>query len=562
MKIRNDIYRDILFLFLLSALMMARQLLSRAYFSAFIEDTFTYTSWASQFADSFKEGVLYPRWTPLNFWGYGSPTFILYPPLAFYLVTLFNILTGSIIISMNMAKFAALFFSGLGMFFLVREFYSERIALLSSSFYVIFPFNILQMYLLGTFSSTVSLMWFSPILLFIYRYINNGQRKHVIYAGVCYGGLILTHLINAYMFTFVMGLFTIFMLFQMKRWRALLAFPYAISVGVLVSAAYIFPVEHEMKFLDLKSFVGEGGGFKFSDFFVLPDLTSKLPSDHYWPVYYGTIVFYVFFLCLLMVFFLLQLLRLRLMIDKRHAYAVGFFFLAMSAGTIFLLFGISTVVWRTIPFFEYIQFPTRWLNVTVFGIVFLSSACFYVLSEFYKPGKRNYLISILLFLVCLLLDFRYIGCGPVFPEQKLMPVKAVNYATEHLPSMVDLSRIERNVGEEDRVSISNVKGKAQVVSWESAERIIEATADTPVVLRIKTFNFPGWTAHIDGKKTQIKTEEGTGAILVDVPKGAHTVELAFVDTPVRFYSKIISLLSLLALVSLVIFFNWKGEKAR
>src|SRR5438093_6518578 len=102
---------SILFLFCLSALMMLRQLMSGDYFSCIIEDAHTYTSWAWQFSQALREGVIYPRWLPLNFWGYGSPTFVLYPPLAFYLVALLQFFTGSVIVAMNIAKFAALFLS-------------------------------------------------------------------------------------------------------------------------------------------------------------------------------------------------------------------------------------------------------------------------------------------------------------------------------------------------------------------------------------------------------------------------------------------------------------------
>jgi uncharacterized membrane protein len=144
---------------------MLRQLLTAGYFSCLIEDTYTYTSWASQFIEALKDGVIYPRWTPLNFWDYGSPTFILYPPLAYYLTALFNVFTGSVITAMNIAKYAALLLSGIGMFFLVKEFYSEKTALLSALFYMTFPFNVFGLYYYGTFASVISLMWFSPIML-------------------------------------------------------------------------------------------------------------------------------------------------------------------------------------------------------------------------------------------------------------------------------------------------------------------------------------------------------------------------------------------------------------
>src|SRR5882762_6415994 len=45
--------------------------------------------WLDQFAEQLRHGVLYPRWLPLSHGGLGSPVFYYYPPLAFYLASIF-----------------------------------------------------------------------------------------------------------------------------------------------------------------------------------------------------------------------------------------------------------------------------------------------------------------------------------------------------------------------------------------------------------------------------------------------------------------------------------------
>jgi len=120
MNYRRQVLFGVIFLFLLSALTMFRQIISTGYFSTITNDTFTFTSWAWQFIEALKQGILYPRWTPLTFWGYGSPTFILYPPLAFYLIALFNVFTHSIIVAMNITKFMSLFLTSMGIFYLIK----------------------------------------------------------------------------------------------------------------------------------------------------------------------------------------------------------------------------------------------------------------------------------------------------------------------------------------------------------------------------------------------------------------------------------------------------------
>jgi hypothetical protein len=548
-------------LFFLSALMMLRQLASSNYFSCIIQDSYTYTSWAWQFIEALKEGIIYPRWLPLNFWGYGGPTFILYPPLAFYIVAFFDIFTHSVITAMNITKFVALFLSGVGMFFLIKEFYSEKIALLTASFCIIFPYYIFQFYFVGTFASVTSFIWFAPIILFTYRYVKDRHYKYVIYASLCYGGLILTHLINAYMFTIVLIAFIIYMTIVKKRITLLLSIPLIMITGLLISAAYVLPFIYEKQFLNMKFFIGEGGGsgFDFHNFYILPDLTNKFSQGDLWPVYYNTFVFFIFFFCILIFLFLIHTIKLLHVRTLEDIKAVNKFFLGTAIGSIFLLFGISTFIWEAIPFFKYIQFPSRWLNITAFAVAFLSAVTFLVVDTVYKTKKRHNLFIILLFLICLLLDYKYINSAHMFTKEKLEPVKSANWNLEHLPEWVNVEKIfQKDL--DNKILITKGEGKTDIIKWESAKRVIKITSKTPLSLRIRTFNFPGWKAYVDGGEKEIKTEEGAGAMLIDVPEGEHTLTLQFKDTTIRYYSKIISVFSFFIMVFLSLFDCLKSKK--
>jgi hypothetical protein len=440
------------------------------------------------------------------------------------------------------------------MFFLVREFHSEKIALISASFYIFFPYTIFQFYMSGTFATNISLMWFAPVLLFTYRYIKRRQLKDITYAGACFGGLMLTHLINAYMFIFVMCGCIIHMSVAKKKPKDLFIMPAIIVIGVLLSAAYTLPLLYEKQFVNLQAFITEGSGFIFSDFFVLPNLTDKLAPDLFWPSFYKEFVFNAFFLCILTILLFFQVLKIRRVNTLRSTNDVNTFFIGVALVSIFLLFGASTFLWKTIPFFKYIQFPIRWLNIAVFAVSFLSaSAVFWITETFYKRRRERNFVFAMLFLtllICTVVDYRYIRTAHVFSSHALMPVKSVNWAEEHLPAGVDIFRIAGDKDFKEKVTITEGDGDAKVVSWKSAERVIDIIANKPSTVRIRTFNFPGWTAYIDGAQTQMNTEEGTKAMLINIPEGKHTLTLKFVDTPVRHYSKIISLVSFIVMVFL------------
>jgi hypothetical protein len=538
-----------------------------------MEDTYAFANRAWQFLEALKEGIIYPRWASLNFWGYGSPSFIFYPPFGYYLVAIFNIFTGSVIAAMNFTKFISLFISGLGMFFLVKEFYSEKIALLTASFYVVFPYNIFQFYLVGTFYSTISIMWFSPIILFTYRYIKYRHFKDMIYASFCYGGLILTHLINAYMFTFVLAAFIFYMAIVRKRLKDVVLFPLIITEGFLISAAYILPVIFEKQFVKIKTFIGEGNVissvFDYRNFFILPNMSGNFPSSHLWHAFYNTFVFYVFFLAVLIILSILLTYKLKKVETMQSAKCINKFFIGTALFTIFLLFGVSTFLWETIPFFKYIQFAHRWLNITTFAAVFSFSVVFMGLGNIYGSKKEHKfmigLIIAVLLPICVtsfLLDYRYIRLAHIVEEQELIPGKTPNWYKVDLPAFVDIDRIDRSDNGKERVTIIKGRGKSEIVAWKSADRVIEVQVEEPVTLRIRTFNFPGWKAYVNGTQTQIKTEEGTGAILIDIPKGMHILSLKFEDTPIMYYSKIISLVSLLVMVFLLIFSRKTNRHAK
>lgn len=548
----KDNFRYILLIFFLTSAVMYKQLMSNSFFLSMIGDAYTYTSWAWQFTQSLKEGILYPRWMPLFFWGYGSPSFILYSPLAFYLVAFFNIFSNSIIVAINYTKFMSFFFSGIGIFFLTKEFYDKKIAFFASFFYIVLPFNVFGYYVIGTFASTISLMWFSPILLFTHKFMKFKQTRYLLYASAFYGGLISTHLLNAYMFSFVLLAFTIIMNFIYMRPKNLIALPVVIGVGSLLSAAYLLPVIIERDFLNLNAFLQGGGESYFSDFFLLPDLSNRYPSDHFWPYYRGHLLIYTFFFLITTILFFRLAIKRR---DNQHlkeAFPVNIFLLGTSLFSIFLTFGLSSFFWQSIPFFSYIQFPTRWLIITSFSVSLLSAAAFSFL--LYKKKNINQILFVIfIFLTFIIIDFKYIRLAPTLQESELLPPKILNSSLEHLPSWVDINRINKEDDETEKIIILEGKGEYKITSWLNVHRIIKFNAAQPLRIRIRTFNFPGWTAYLDGVQTSIKSEEGTGAIIVDVPSGQHTLELLFRDTPIRFYSKIISVASFILLIFFLLY---------
>ena len=94
--------------------------------------------------------------------------------------------------------------------------------------------------------------------------------------------------------------------------------------------------------------------------------------------------------------------------------------------------------------FKYIQFPCRWFNITTFATVLLSASYFYVTNTFNSTKMKRYFIPVLLFLICILLDYKYISSSPIFTKQEIIPVNGVNWTLEHLPARVDIRKIDKD----------------------------------------------------------------------------------------------------------------------
>jgi hypothetical protein len=357
------------------------------------------------------------------------------------------------------------------------------------------------------------------------------------------------------MLTFVIIAFVFYMAMRKKAPKDLLIIPFMLMIGCLIASAYILPLIFEKRLVNTGYFMGIGKlHFEYS--FLWPSLSSKLPSGDFWPFYYGMVKFSFFFFFVLMVLLFFQVLKMSRNEIANKVNAINKFFLGTSIMSMFLLFGPSSLIWKTVPFFEYIQYPGRWLNITAFATVFLSAAVFRS-SDSINMTKRKSKYPFLLFCsVCLvsvyslILGYHNINSAPIITQQKLKSLSAQNF--EHLPIWLDRDRIDRS-DFKDKTLVINGEGRADVVTWRSAERVISIQAAKPLTLRVRTFYFPGWRAYVDGVETPIKTEEESGAMLINVPLGTHTMKLTFEDSPIRYYGKIISLFSAVVLVFVTLF---------
>jgi hypothetical protein len=111
------------------------------------------------------------------------------------------------------------------------------------------------------------------------------------------------------------------------------------------------------------------------------------------------------------------------------------------------------------------------------------------------------------------------------------------------------STVPQSLPETPSVVIQPEGGASEIIRWEPYHRLIAVRLELPSAVRIKTYNFPGWTASVDGEKVPLSSDKD-GVQVVSVPSGRHKIESSFLNTPPRTAGTLLCALGLLAVVAL------------
>jgi hypothetical protein len=153
-------------------------------------------TWATQFAEQVRAGVLYPRWMPDSFDGLGGPAFYFYPPLPFWADALVSIVTANVMTvpyRLAVTSTLILFASGLAMHaWLRQQTESGRAALWGALGYMAAPYHLVDYYMRGAFAEFTAFVFLPLVLLTL--------RRPVLLA-FAYAGLLLSHLPSALLVT-------------------------------------------------------------------------------------------------------------------------------------------------------------------------------------------------------------------------------------------------------------------------------------------------------------------------------------------------------------------------
>ncbi len=523
---------------LAAMLVMGWQFVFPAVYQTSNDDAAIMFKYVPQFVESFRQGIILPRWMPDDFNGYGSPIFVFYSPLLYLLAALGNLAGLDIVSAKTILELLRLCTGGVFLYLLVKENHGTKAALAAALFYTLLPTRILDLYSVNSPAGRFAQAFMPMSLYFTRRYMAEPfGRLNLAAASFSYAALVLSHLATAYIFTPFLFAYGILGTGTRLNARTVTKAALVIAAGLLLSAFFFLPVIVEGGNIQLQ-FMKR---FAYGDYFLFDFIIRPIPADKakLSSLLTGTVAAEAVLLALLL---RLGWRRASGMLNRETGFYLGAVLVCL-----FMMSSLSAFLWMAIPGLATVQFPSRFETV---NILFVSALLGIAFSVFFgwqgRPRGLSAIVAVV-FAVLIAYDAVIVARSYAFTSREAANVATNIYFPEYLPKAVFVGGLDGLKRDQSLLSSGN-GFTSRIKKWDATERLFLAESPGGASLRVRTFWFPGWKAWVDGSETAVSPEDKSGAVVLNVPAGSHLVRLGFVDTPPRRWGKVISLLTLAALV--------------
>jgi len=501
----------------------------------------------------FKDGQIPCRWVPDGGFGYGYPLMQFYPPMPYYPMELLVMLGFGLFWSVKIMFILAFLLSGIGMYYLAKEFFGKWGGILSALFYVYAPYHSVDVYVRGAQNEAWGMVWFPFVLLFIYKLITKkfSWTNFILFA-VSLAGQLTSHNVMTMVFAPSAILWTLFWIWKSKNIKALWNLTLSGILGIGLSAFFLIPVLLEQKFVHVDSMTS--GYFNYMAHYA--DINQMFFS-RYWG--YGgstwgpddrmsfSIGQFQWIAALVASFVALINFKKNKAISLMIFISVFFGFVYA-----FLAHSKSLPIWEHLPLLQYAQFPWRLVALIVFYFSFVVGYLSTIsLGKFWK---KSIFIALSIGVVIWNIQFFHIE-RPVRVtfEEKMQGKQWVLQVTggifDYLPRSAILPP-----GDPAFTIPQYTFGQGGIQYFSSGTNWMKFTAvvSSPnAKIMLPLFNFPGIITKVDGQKIANTYDPDLGRVTINLEKGIHSISTQIGNTPVRTISDILTLISLLVLIKIV-----------
>jgi 6-pyruvoyl-tetrahydropterin synthase related domain len=493
-----------------------------------------------------KSGTLYPRWLPDINNGYGIPWMNFYPPGFYYVASLVNAVLNDwvrTLFAISALGFAA---SGLAFYWLARAFYGRMASAVAALFYMVLPYHVINLYWQGAMPQFLGFIFLPLTLLFAFRVGAQGRARDYAGLGLFYGAYLMTHAPVSFLMSYTLAFYGLLWAAQERDWKIAFRIAIGMVLGLSLGAIYWLPAAIETK--DIQEHFS--AIFPYHNSYI-----TLLPLEGF-----GNLLNHSFALQTVTIIAAALTIRAfsRTSGPSKPSSQAGEpgpvssrqtrLWIVLAAVTTFMSTSFSIYISKLLPKIQVATFAWRWLAISSLFTALLVGAALDRLRERSKLTAMRrwaYGSAIAALMVwSVLFTVQGVIKGALSNAPFSTPTDYVEAGFTPINSTAPQS-----LPETPTVVIQPEGGASEIIRWEPYHRLVAVRLDQPSEVRIKTYNFPGWTASVDGEKVPLSSDKD-GVQVVSVPAGRHKIESSFVNTPPRTAGALLSALALLAVVGL------------
>lgn len=513
-------------------------------------DTGFHMSWWLEVANLFRQGILHARWAPLAYFGYGEPAFLFYPPLSLYVGGLLTLLL-PFRLALGVYVWLVGLMAGFSFYYLCRQFFDRRAALLGALVYVLSPYHLLEAHARCSLAELLVSASLPLLLLTVYQLEQSGRRGIAIGA-FCFAAIALTNVPLTVISGYSALAFALALALTRKAGiQSLAKFALAIALGAGLAAFFLLPAWAEKPWVVASVHAVAPPAAQ-----IVP--LNVLPKSHWaWAlavVEVGQIIlgFVAWTLC------------------RRMKQPDGFrAFSAVFLLSVFMVLPFSAAIWRTGPALVYVQFPWRWLGPMALalsffvasvvqhsrrGLLFASGVCglgLLTLAAFTVMIDQKADVLLASLQKSISAERGYLAWPYVLPRDVTIdPFGIPLYLTPGEPLAVQVGADEA-AGTVPAQAISDSTAHIAIARWSAENRVFNVDSAHPTWIRVRLFWFPGWIAYLNGVALDHVTTNSRGALLLQLPPGHNHIQLVYRGTRDQTLGNIISLFCLILLLSML-----------
>jgi hypothetical protein len=508
-------------------------------------DAVQHYEFAQQVVDSIRTGDAFPAFAGNSNHGLGDVGLRVYPPLSYYILAGFYLTVGDWYFASIFAFFLIFLIGAGGIFLWAREGLSVNAGIAAAAVYTFAPFHLNEIYnnfLYAEFAAGAILPF---CFLFVARTLRTGKFADAILLAISFALLVITHLPLTIIGSLSLAVYSVVSLRKANNRNIVKLFSGA-AFGLILSSFYWVRMVTEMSWVKHSQPEYYARIWSYQENFLISLRTFTDFMNDGLSLWFGDLMLVAtLVLCIPSLIFLIRTTG-----KTREYLPIGSLF----AFGVFMATPLSLPIWQLANVLQRTQFPWRWLTIiTVSGSVIAGAA----IVEAHKRLKDSDNKTAMLFAAVALLPFIFLSAfvvrAPNFTQRAEFNDRSVAFSDgETFEGWWPVWARRQAFSNRDKVVAGN--RQVEISKWAPTHRIFNVAQGPDGSVEVSTFYYPHWKATVDGTLVEVN-HNSDGAIALEIPSTAVSVELKFIEPPIVTISKLGSALAwLLAIVFLLFSF--------